>query len=83
MKYQRKDFVSEQIENELIVYDHETSRLIKLNTTAGFIWNMLGKPLPLRQILEKVCGVYSEVNPREVRDLLKTLTCEKVIRTVE
>lgn len=83
MKYQRKNLVSEQIGDELVLLNHETSRLIRLNHTAGFVWNLLKKPLTTKEIAEKICLNYAELDKQDIKNLLKTLIHEKIVEVVK
>ena len=83
MKYQKKNLVSEQIEDELMILDHETSRLIRLNHTAGFVWNSLKKPLTLKEIVQKAKKTYPDASEEDIRQCLKNLEKEKIIKTVK
>lgn len=79
MRYQRKNLVSEQIEDELMILDHETSHLIRLNRTAGFVWNLLKKPITIKEIYLKVRGVYPDASSQDIGHCLKQLKKEKMI----
>ena len=79
MKYQRKNLVSEQIGDELVLLNHETSHLIKLNQTASFVWNLLKKPLSSKEITDKILLNHTEVDRQDIKNLLKTLTHEKIV----
>lgn len=79
MKYQRKNLVSEQIDDQLILLDHETSRIIKLNSTASFIWNLLKRPLTIKEIVDKTTASYPDANTTEIKQLVKTLIKERII----
>lgn len=83
MRYHRKELVSEKIEDNLVVLDHETSRVIKLNQTACFVWKLLKKPLTLKEIMQRVCSSYSGVSLGDVKPLLNTLVKEKIAELVK
>lgn len=81
MKYQRKNLVSEQIEDELMILDHETSRLIRLNPTAGLIWSLMKEPLTFKEIIQKVIKTYPDAKKKDIALCLRDLKKEKVINT--
>lgn len=81
MRYQRKDLVAEQIGGELVIFDHKTSRIIRLNDTASFVWKLLKRPLAVSEIVKRVNSTYSIAGTQDIKTLLKTLLKEKILDT--
>lgn len=83
MKYSRKNLVSQQFGNVLVLLDHETSRIISLNPTATFIWNLLKKPKTFLEIYQKIIQTYPGAPKQDVRECLTNLVKEKMVKTVK
>lgn len=79
MKYNRKNVVSEKIDDALVLLDHETSRLITLNLTASFIWGLLKKPITEKEIINKVNKTYPDAKKEDVLLCLRSLRSEKLV----
>ena len=82
MKYRKRDFVSERIGDELVVFDHETSRLIRLNGTAGYVWNSLKKPCTVNEVVAKAKKNFSEIPKGEIKKFINLLIKESVVEMV-
>lgn len=80
MKYSRKNLVSQQFGDVLVLLDHETSRIISLNPTATFIWNLLKKPKTFLEIYQRVTRVYPTAPEQDVRECLNSLKKENMIK---
>ena len=82
MKYKRKNLVSEQIDDELVIFDHETSRIIKLNHTASLIWKILKKRVTTKQLVSEAKKTYPDAEDKDIRWCLASLKKEKTIDSI-
>lgn len=79
MKYNRRNLVSEKINDYLVLLDHETGILVSLNSTASLIWGLLRKPITTKEIYHKVRKVYPDASSQDIGQCLKQLKKEKMI----
>lgn len=79
MKYKRKNLVSEKVGDETLIIDHEKGRLITLNQTAGYIWDLLKTPKTEKEVLDSYTKKYGRDKARDSLKALKDLKKPGVI----
>lgn len=70
--WERRDCVSAEVEDSLVLLDLESLKYHSLNTTAAAIWEMLAQPRSEEAMVESLCERY-KVPPEQCRISLKSL----------
>ncbi len=84
--WQRRDCVSAEIEDSLVLLDLESLTYHSLNPTAAAIWNILESPQPAPAIVDALCKQYRvtpEVCTPSVDRLLAELTTNNLVKPTE
>jgi hypothetical protein len=75
--WKRRDCVSAQVDDALVLLDLETLRYHSLNLTAAAIWNLLETPMSTSAVAESLCERY-EVAPERCAE-----SVEKFLASLE
>lgn len=65
--WERRECVSAEVEQSLVLLDLDTLQYHSLNPTAGAIWELLAEPKSAAEIADALCGRY-EVSPERCRE---------------
>ena len=80
--WERRDCVSAEVEDSLVLLDLDSLKYHSLNTTAAAVWEILSEPRSEDSIVELLCQRYN-VSPEQCRisldRLLATLSASGLI----
>ena len=70
--WERRDCVSAQVEDTIVLLDLETLVYHSLNTTAAAVWDLLAEPKSTAALTDELCSRY-KVTPEHCRSSVETL----------
>ena len=79
-----REVLAKRVDDEIVLVHLETNRIYELNRTASFLWDALeagSTQAELEQRLAQEFDVEREQSAREIEELLRHLTSERLIRT--
>lgn len=82
MKYQRRnDLIAEKVDNNLVVMNHETGRLITLNETAALIWDLIENETEEEVIARELKKTYENTSnlKEDLREVLEVFKKENLL----
>jgi len=80
-----KGFISQNVENEMVIFDGEQSVLFSFNETAAFIFKRISKGHEPEKIIKAVTKTYDiseETAKKDMHDLVTKLTKKNIIVSV-
>ena len=81
--WERRDCVSAQVDDALVLLDLETLEYHSLNATASAVWALLEQPRDEASLVAALCKQY-DVSPEHCREsvhvLLQVLEAKKLVR---
>lgn len=81
--WERRECVSADVEDSVVLLDLETLVYHSLNSTAAAVWEMLAEPATLSSIVAGVCGRYDVPEAKcaeSIEHLLKEMETSKLIQ---
>ena len=81
----RDDFIEANVDGEVIALGVEQGICYGMNQVCSRIWNMIAKPIQIRDLCATLVSMYqvdADVCERQVVDLLEELRAEGLIATI-
>ena len=79
IRFKRADFAFEDVGDSTIVINHCDGKLITLNKTASFIWEILKKHVTTQQLVREVKKTYPDAEDKDIKKCLASLKKENMI----